>query len=88
MREDTRRVVVDHFNVGDKRRARVDALEEVMRQQGIFGHTAVEGRRECVHVIETLAGVNTFIKEILVHIRDGGGVRVDARVARVGAGEQ
>ena len=88
MGEDTRRVVVDHLEVGDEGRASVDTLEEVVRQQRILGHTAVEGRDEGVHVVETLAGVDAFVEEILVHVGDGGGVRVDARVAGVGAGKQ
>ncbi len=38
MREHARRIVVDDLDVGDERRARVQPLEQVVRQQGVLRH--------------------------------------------------
>ena len=45
VREHARRIVVDDLDVGDERGARVEALEQVVRQQRVLGHAAVERRR-------------------------------------------
>ena len=88
VREDARRIVVDDLDVGDEGRARVEALEEVVRQQRVLRHAALERRDERVDVVEALAGEDAFVEEILVDVRDGGRVRIHAGVAGVGAGEQ
>ena len=45
VREDARRIVVHDLDVGDQRRARVEALEQVVRQQRVLRHAALERRR-------------------------------------------
>src|SRR5205814_9508893 len=44
VREHARGIVIDHLEVGDERRARVESLEEIVRQQGILGHAVLESR--------------------------------------------
>ena len=86
--EHARRIVVDQLDVGDQRGARVDALEEIVREQRVLRDAAVERRHEGVDVVEALAGEDPFAEEVLVGVGDRGGVGVDAGVAGVDAGEE
>ncbi len=88
VREHARRVVVDDFDVGDQRGARVQSLEQVVREQRVFGHAALERRRERVDVVQALAGEDAFLEQILIDVGDGGGVRVDAGVPGIRPREQ
>ena len=88
VRQHVGRVVVHDFGVGDERGARVQAFEQVVRQQRVFRHAALERGHERVDVVEALAGEDAFAEEILIHVRHRGGVRIDAGVAGVGAREQ
>jgi len=81
----TRRILIDHFDVGDKPRARIEALKQIVREQRVLGHAAFEGCGEGVHVIQALAGEDALAEEVLVHVRHRRGVRVHARVTGVGA---
>ena len=78
--EDARRVVVHHLDVGHEAGAGVEPLEEVVREERVVGDAPVERRREGVDVVEPLAGEAALAEEVLVGVRDGGGVRVDAGV--------
>ncbi len=86
--EDARRVVVDDLDVGDQRGARMQPFEEIVRQQRVLGHPSFERGPERVDVVETLAGEDAFLEEVLVHVRDGGRVGVDAGVPGVEPGEE
>ena len=88
VREDARRIVVDDLDVGDEGRPRIEALEQIVRQQRVLRHAALERRDERVDVVEALAGEDAFVEEILVDVRDGRRVRIDAGVAGVGPREQ
>ena len=88
VRQDVRRIVVDDFDVGDERGPRVDALEQIVREQRVLRHAAVERRHEGVDVVEALAGEDAFAEQILIHVRHRGRVRIDAGVAGIGAREQ
>ncbi len=88
VREDARRIVVDDLDIGDERRTRIEALEEVVRQQGVLRHASFERGRERIDVVEALAGEDALVEEILVHVGDGRGVRVHAGMAGVRPREQ
>ena len=88
VREDARRVVVDDLDVGDQGRPRIEAFEEIVRQQRVLRHPALERRGERVDIVEALAGENAFVEQVLVDVGHGGRVRVDAGVAGVGPREQ
>ena len=83
MGEDARGVVVDDLDVGDERRARVEPLEEVVRQERVLGHAPLERGHERVHVVEPLAGEDPLAEEVLVGVGDRGRVGVDAGVPGV-----
>ena len=83
-----RRVVVDDLDVGDERGPRVNALEQIVREQRVLGHAAFERRHERVDVVEALAGEDALAEQILVDVRHRGRVRIDAGVAGIGAREQ
>ena len=86
--QDAGRIVVHDLDVRDERRARVEPLEQIVRQQRVLRHASVERRRERVDVVEALAGEDAFAEEILVDVGDRGRVRIDAGVAGVGPREQ
>ena len=59
-----------------------------MREQRVLRHASLERGGEGIDVVQPLAGEDALVEEILVDVGDGGGVRIDAGVAGVGAREQ
>ena len=86
--EHARRVLVDQLDVRDERDARVQALEQVVRQQRVLRHGVFERRGERVDVVEALAGEDAFAEQILVGVGDRGRVGIDAGVPGVEPREQ
>ena len=66
----------------------MQALEEVVGQEGVLRDPAFEGGHEGIHVVEALAREGPLPEQVLVGVRDRGGVGIDARVPGVHAGEQ
>ena len=83
MGQDARRIVVHQLDIGDQRRAGVDPLEQVVREQRVLGHPPLERRAEGVDVVEPLAGEDPLAEEVLIGVRHRRGVGVDAGVAGV-----
>ncbi len=79
--EDARRVVVHHLHVGDQRGPRVQALEEIVREERVVRHPSGQGGGEGVHLVETLAGEGPLAEEVLVGVRDRRGVGVHGGLA-------
>ncbi len=82
-----RGVVIDDLDIGDQCRAGVEPLEQVVRQQRVLRHAVVERGHERVHVEEPLAGVDALVEEVLIHVRDSRGIRIDPGVPGVDARE-
>ena len=82
MGEHTGRVLVGQLDIRDQRDTRVQPFEQVVREQRILGDHAGQRRVESIDVVETLAGEDALAKQILIGVRDGGGVRIDAGVTR------
>ena len=74
--------IVDDFEVGAERDARKQPFEQVVAQQRVVRHAAVERALERVDVVDALADVAAFAEEVLIHVRHGGRVRVEADVPR------
>ncbi len=83
VREDIGGVVVDHFDIGDQRGTRIQALEEIVRQQRVLGHPPADRRLEGVDVVQALAGEEAGAEQVLIGIRDRRRVGIDAGVAGV-----
>ena len=75
--------ILHHFDVGGQCGAGEDALEQVVAEHGAVRHTTRQRGLERVDVVDALAGIGTLAEQVLVDVRDGGGVGVDA----TGAGE-
>ncbi len=60
-----------------------DALEQVVAQQRVLGYPVRHRRGEGVEIVDSLAGVAPLVEQILVDIRHGRRVRVDAGRAGV-----
>ena len=80
--------LLDDLDVGDQSGAREDPLQQVVTQERVLGNPPFERGLEDVDVVDALAGVGTFPEEILVHVGNGEGVRVDAARAGEDALEQ
>ena len=76
-------VVVDDLDVGDEAGADVSALDEIVREQGVAGEAAVEHLVQDADVVDALAGEDAFAEEVLIDVRDGAGVDVEAGLAGV-----
>ena len=61
--------------------ARVETLEEVVAEQRVLRNPPVERRFEGVDVVDALADVAPFVEQVLIDVRHGGRVRVEADVA-------
>ena len=72
--------IVDDLDIGAQRHARKQAFKQVVAQQRVVGHAAVERALERVDVVNALADVTAFAKEILIHVRHRRRVRVEADV--------
>ena len=73
-----RRVVVDQLDIGAQAGARVRTLEQIVTEQRILRHAIVERSIEGIDVVDALADVAAFVEQILIHVRDGRRVRIDA----------
>ena len=49
-----------------------------MAQQAIFRHAALEGGLKGIEVVNALARIGAFAKQVLIDIRDGGGIGINA----------
>src|SRR5580700_2526804 len=74
--------LLDHFNIRGQSRPRKDSLEKVMTQQRVLGNAPLQRRLENVDIVNALAAVRSFSKQVLVNVGDRKGIRIDARRAR------
>src|SRR2546429_75550 len=70
--------VLEELDVGDERGPREEPLEEIVAEQRVFRHPSLERSLEGVDVVDPLAGVRALGEEILVDVRDRGGIGIDA----------
>ena len=88
VREHARRILVDELHVRDERDARVEAFEQIVREQRVLGNRVLERRVERVDVVQALAGEDAFAEQVLIGVGHRRRVRIDAGVARVQPREQ
>src|SRR6202035_784810 len=69
--------LLEQLDVGDQASAGEDPLEEIVAQERAVRHSAVERGAEGVDVVDPLAGEGAFAGEVLVDVRDRGGIRID-----------
>ena len=81
------RIVVVHDHIRGQTGARVVALDQVVRQQRVLGKPAMRRDLERIDIVDALARERAFTEEILIHVRDGRRIRIDARMARRDRGE-
>ncbi len=73
-------IVVDDVDIGDEPGARVKALEEVVTEQRVLGHSPGERGIERVHVVNAFADVAALVKHVLIEVRHGRRVRIHTDV--------
>ena len=72
------RKLVEELDVGHQAGAREDALEQVVAEEGVLGHAIRHRRLEGVDVVDSFAGEAALPEEVLIDVRHGRGVGVDA----------
>ena len=78
------RKILHDLDVGGEPRPCKNALEQIVAEESGLGNSPLQGAFECVDLIDALAGEGALAEEILIDVRDGGCVGVDA----AGAGER
>jgi hypothetical protein len=81
-------VIVNQVDVGAETGARIDTLEQIVTEKRILRNAVGERSLEGIDVIDAFSDVTAFVKQILIHVRDGCRVRIDAHVSRKDLGER
>src|SRR6266849_6366646 len=81
------RIVIQKLDIADQRRAREDRFKQIVTQQRVVRNSSVQRFFKRVDIIQTLAGIDSLAEEILIDVRSGRGVGIDAGVARKDARE-
>jgi hypothetical protein len=74
----TAREILNDLDVGGEPGAGEDALEEIVAEKRVLGHTPSERRLEGVDIIDALAGVRSLAEKVLIDIRDRRRIGVQA----------
>ena len=77
--EVVRRELVEELDIGHQAGTGEDTLEQVVAQQRVLRHAIFHGGLERVEVVDPLAGEASFLEQVLVHVGDCRGIRVDPR---------
>ena len=85
--EVARGVVVEHLHVRHETGSREGSLDEIVAEQGVIRKSALGGSAKHVHVVDALAGERPLAEQVLIDVRHGRRVRVDARMPGVDGGE-
>ena len=71
-------IFLDDLDIRDQGRTGEDAFKEIMAQHRVFRNLARQRGFKAVDVIDALAGKGAFAEQVLIHIRYGKHVRVNA----------
>ena len=74
----TCREILHDLHVRDQAGTRENPLEEVVAKEGELGHSAGHRRFKGVYVVDALARIAALAEQVLVHVRNRGGIGVDA----------
>ena len=75
-------IILDQFDVGDERRARQRAFQQVVAENRVFLDTVLQRRFEGINVIEALAGEGAVLEDVLIEIRNREDIRVETPIGR------
>ena len=73
-----RRKFVEELDVGGERGAREDTFEQIVTQQGVLPDLARQHRLKRVQIVNSLPGVRTLVKQILINIGNRRSVWIDS----------
>ena len=73
------RIVLDQFDVGDERRPRQSAFEQIVTEDGLGGKAVPHGGAKCPDIVNRLAMKSSFAKQVLMRVGDRFAVRIGAR---------
>ena len=64
------RELLDDLDIRGEAGACEDALEEIVAEKDVFGHSPGEGGLEGIDVVDSLAGIRPLAEEVLIDIGD------------------
>ena len=67
--------------------ARISAFQQIVAEQCIAGEAAVEDAVNGVHLINSFSGEAAFAIQILISVRSGAGVNIEAGFSRINSGK-
>src|ERR1700733_13516360 len=73
-----RRKFVEELDVASERGAREDAFEQIVAQQGVLPDLARHRRLKRIQIVNSLPGVRTLVKQILINIGNRRSVWIDS----------
>ena len=74
------REIFDQFDISYEGAARQRTFEQIMAENSVFLDLALDRGLEGVDVVEALASERAFTSDVLVDVRNGEDVRVDAAI--------
>src|SRR5665213_398429 len=74
----SRGILFYYFNVRGESASGVDTLEQVMTEQAVVADAVCQRGLERCDVVDSLAAVRALAEHVLIDVRDGEGVRIDA----------
>src|ERR1035438_3397396 len=83
MRAVVRGIVIDELDVGGEADTGKGTLDQIVAEQGVARKSSIEHRMEGCHFIDSLAGEDTFVKQILVSVRNRACINIEACLAGV-----
>ena len=81
------RVAVHHLHIREQPNAGIEALDQVVTKQRVFGETPAEGSPQRHRVVDAFARVKSLAEQIHVRIGNRRGVGINADIASEGPGE-
>src|ERR1019366_10204850 len=76
-----RRVFLVHLDPREQTAAAVAALHQIVTEDSVVRKTPFQRLLEGIHIVDDLADERTFSEQVLVYVRHGARIRVDARLA-------
>ena len=83
-----RRIAFVQFDIAEQARAHVTAFQQIVTEDAVFRQAILQRELEHIDVVDALADERALAEGVLVDVRHGARVRIDAGVAGVQSREQ
>ncbi len=56
-------------------------LEQIVAENAVLRETIAQCLLKCIYIVDPLADIRAFPEEVLIHVGDGTGIRINARLS-------